>query len=162
MFAVLRLVRAALEAQPAALSTQGGHDVVALILLLLLIPAMVYLEAYRGFYLAFAPRVVARSKALSQQKLLTYHILAPLFCFGFIGSTARRKTISFLLSFAILALVFGVRALPIELRWAIDFSVALALFLGAGSILYLAYQDWEGDGYQCDPEVPSFNSSQAK
>lgn len=123
-------------------------------LLAILLPLMIYFEAYRGFYKGFAPRVVSRSKALKWQSNWVYLVLAPLFCMGFIGSSRRRKIGLSVVTLCIAALVIWVRGLPQPWRWVIDLSVAVALLAGTLSIIWLAYRDWNKNGYLCDPEIP--------
>lgn len=118
---------------------------VAYAALALLLPALLYLEAYRGFYLGFGPRVVSRSKTLTSGTRFVYRLFAPLYCMGFIGSSLGRKLRLTLLTLCIAGLVFWVRELPQPWRWVIDLSVAVALLGGSLSILWLAYRDWHGE-----------------
>lgn len=116
--------------------------------------AMIYWEGYKGFHKAFAPRVVSRSKALIYQPSPVYRILAPVFCIGLIGSPIRRKISLIVFTGVIVLLVVGVKAMPQPWRWMIDLSVAMALLVGVGSILWLSCRDWNQEGYLCDPEIP--------
>ncbi|MBL4761111.1 MAG: hypothetical protein JKY93_00255 [Gammaproteobacteria bacterium] len=136
-------------------STAGGPLTYALLVFLLAV--MGYLEGYRGFYKGFSPRVVSRSKALTGQTKSVYWVLAPLFCMGFIGSSRLRKVGLIVVTLCIVGLVFWVKGLPQPWRWVIDLSVAVALFGGTLSIIWLAYRDWDKEGYLCDPEIPGMN-----
>jgi len=130
------------------------HRLLAGVALALLLPLMMYFEGYRGFYKGFAPRVVSRSKALSVEPQILHSLLAPLFCMGFVGSTTRRKVSLWIITITIVGLVIWIKALPQPWRWVIDVSVGVALFGGVLSIIWLAYSDWDSEGYLCDPELP--------
>lgn len=124
----------------------------------ILLPIMVYLEGYRGFYKRFTPRVVSRGKALVYQDNHIHQILAPLFCMGFIGSTIRRKFGLTIVTMSIVGLVFVVRELSQPWRWVVDLSVAVALLFGVVSIIWVAFNDWSTDQFLCDPEVPNYSA----
>jgi low affinity Fe/Cu permease len=123
-----------------------------------LLPMMVYLEGYRGFYKRFTPRVVSRGKALVYQDNLIYQILAPLFCMGFIGSAVRRKLGLTIVTVSIVGLAFWVGGLSQPWRWVVDVSVAVALLFGVVSIIWVAFKDWSTDQFLCDPEVPNYSA----
>ena len=152
------LMSAVFRVMPDWGDVRTANEPLAYGLLVILLPLMGYFEGYRGFYKGFAPRVVSRSKALTIQTKPMYRVLAPLFCMGFIGSTCRRKMGLAIVTLCIVGLVFGVKGLPQPWRWVIDLSVAVALFSGTLSIVWLAYRDWNKEGYLCDPEIPGMNS----
>ena len=66
---------------------------------------MAYAEGYKGFHLAFAPRVVVRARYLADNPRTLHVLLAPLFCMGYIHATRRRKIISFALTAMIICFV---------------------------------------------------------
>ncbi len=152
---VVLLVSAVWRLMPGWNEAGVDHGAQTYIALGLLLPTMLYIEGYRGFYRGFAPRVVSRSKALADLKSWPYQLLAPLFCMGFIGSYQRRKVIVWIITMAIVGLVVWVKGLPQPWRWVIDLSVAVALLAGVLSVVWLAYRDWSREGYLCDPEIPS-------
>ena len=52
---------------------------------------MAWAEGYRGFQLRFSPRVAARALHVYEHPTLPRLLLAPLFCTGYFGATARLK-----------------------------------------------------------------------
>jgi len=151
---IASLMSAVYRVMPSWGEINSASGLLAYALLALLLPVMAYFEAYRGFYKSFSPRVVSRSKALIGQPKKLYWLLAPLFCMGFIGSSRRRKVTLSVVTLCIAGLVFWVKGLPQPWRWVIDLSVGVALLGGTLSIIWLAYQDWNKEGYLCDPEIP--------
>lgn len=152
------LMSAVFRVMPDWGDVRTANEPLAYGLLVILLPVMGYFEGYRGFYKGYAPRVVSRSKALTIQTKPMYRILAPLFCMGFIGSTCRRKVGLVVVTLCIVGLVFGVKGLPQPWRWVIDLSVAVALLSGTFSIVWLAYRDWNKEGFLCDPEIPGLSA----
>lgn len=108
------------------------------LLLVLFVPYMAYAEGYKGFYLNFSPRVVARAMWLRQNPRPFLILFAPLFCMGYIHATPRRRLISLGVTAAIVLLVIGVRQLGQPLRGIIDAGVIVGLLLGILSLLYFA------------------------
>ena len=115
---------------------------------------MLYSEAWRGFHLAFSPRVVARAGRLIEAPSLWQVVLAPVIAMGLIHATPRRLLVSRLLLFGIVALVLLVRLLPEPWRAIVDFGVVVGLAGGAASLLWHAVQDIIGSGSMVDPEFP--------
>jgi hypothetical protein len=97
---------------------------------------MAYAEGYKGFHLAFAPRVVARASYLAQYPRIHHLLLAPLFCMCFFHTTRKRQLISIGLSCMILCFVLIARQLPQPWRGIVDAGVVVGLALGIISILY--------------------------
>lgn len=129
-FAVYRLAPMAIALQEFPLSALHWGSLV------LTVVYMAYAEGYKGFHLAFAPRVVARAGYLSQHPRLHHILLAPLFCMCYIHTTRRRQLISIGLSCMILCFVFIARQLPQPWRGILDAGVVVGLALGILSILY--------------------------
>jgi hypothetical protein len=104
--------------------------------LVLTVAYMAYAEGYKGFHLAFAPRVVARAGYLAQHPRPHHLLLAPLFCMCYIHTTRRRQLISIGLTCVVLCFVFIARQLPQPWRGILDAGVVVGLCLGITSILY--------------------------
>lgn len=101
---------------------------------------MAYAEGYKGFHLAFAPRVVARASYLSANPRMLHILLAPVFCMGYIHATKRRKLLSFGLTSMIICFVLIVRLLPQPWRGIVDAGVVTGLIFGIGSIAFFLMQ----------------------
>lgn len=107
--------------------------------LVLIVVYMAYAEGYKGFHLAFAPRVVARASYLAQHPRFHHLLLAPLFCMCYIHTTRRRQLISIGLTCMILGFVLIARQLPQPWRGIVDAGVVVGLGLGITSILYFMF-----------------------
>jgi len=133
-FAVFRLSPMALELSSFDLGQLHWFMLVVSILY------MAYAEGYKGFHLAFAPRVVARASYLSANPRLLHILLAPIFCMGYIHATRRRKLLSFGLTSMIICFVLIVRLLPQPWRGIVDAGVVTGLILGIASIGFFLLQ----------------------
>lgn len=129
-FAIVRLGGVALEVGNYPLATWQWGLALAWLLY------MVWAEGYKGFHLAFAPRVVVRAAYLARHPRLLHVLLAPLFCMGYIHATTRRRLLSMALTSMILFFVFLVRMLPQPWRGLVDAGVVAGLMVGVASILY--------------------------
>lgn len=134
LFAVVRLGPMALELS--ALELQQIHWFALAVSILY----MAYAEGYKGFYLAFAPRVIARATYLQANPRPLHVLLAPVFCMGYIYATRKRKLLSFGLTGMIVCFVLLVRLLPQPWRGIVDAGVVTGLILGIASILYFLAQ----------------------
>ncbi|MEO0795882.1 MAG: hypothetical protein AAFX93_12000 [Verrucomicrobiota bacterium] len=114
---------------------------------------MLVAEGYRGFQKQFSPRVVARSKYLSQNPVLWHVALAPAFCMGFFHATKKRKIVTWCVFTGIVTLVLIVRQLPQPWRGIIDLGVVLGLAYGLIWILIFAIRCYTGGKFDVDPEV---------
>lgn len=97
---------------------------------------MIWAEGYKGFYKAFAPRVVVRASYLSSHPRPLHILLAPLFCMGYIHATPRRRYLSLGLTAMIVCFVLLARMLPQPWRGIVDAGVVAGLMLGVASIGY--------------------------
>ena len=134
LFAVIRLSPMALELSK--LELEQFHWVMLGVSILY----MAYAEGYKGFHLAFAPRVVARASYLSANPRPLHIVLAPIFCMGYIHASKRRKLLSFGLTSMIIFFVLIVRLLPQPWRGIVDAGVVTGLILGIASIGYFLLQ----------------------
>lgn len=134
LFAVFRLSPVAFELASLPMGTLHWFALVFSVLY------MAYAEGYKGFHLAFAPRVVARASYLGANPRLLHMLLAPAFCMGYIHASKRRKLLSFGLSGMILFFVLLVRLLPQPWRGIVDAGVVTGLVLGILSIGYFFVQ----------------------
>lgn len=134
LFAVFRLSPMALE-----LSTYKLEQLHWLMLTVSIL-YMAYAEGYKGFHLAFAPRVVARASYLSANPRILHILFAPIFCMGYIYATRRRKLLSFGLTSMIICFVLIVRMLPQPWRGIVDAGVVTGLIFGIASIGFFLYQ----------------------
>lgn len=138
LFAVVRLGGIALELKAYTLeSWQVALGVAWLVY-------MVWAEGYKGFHLAFAPRVVARANYLAGHPRPLHVILAPLFCMGYIHATTKRRLMSIGLSLMIVCFVLVARLLPQPWRGIVDAGVVAGLVFGMASIVFYLTQLWQG------------------
>ncbi|MBI3182115.1 MAG: hypothetical protein HYZ28_08215 [Myxococcales bacterium] len=115
--------------------------------------AMGYLEGYRGFQKAFAPRVAARAMSLAGARAL--HVaLAPLYCMGLVHATRRRLASSWLLLAGIVALVASVRLVPQPYRGLIDAGVVFGLAWGAIAVVAWFSLALAGRRMPVQPDLP--------
>jgi hypothetical protein len=101
---------------------------------------MLWAEGYKGFHLAFAPRVVVRASYLANNPKPLHVLLAPLFCMGYIHATPRRRIMSIGLSLMIVCFVLLARMLPQPWRGIVDVGVVAGLIVGVGSIVFYLLQ----------------------
>ncbi len=130
LFAVVRLGPMALELSSQELQQIHWFALAVSVLY------MAYAEGYKGFFLAFAPRVIARATYLQANPRPLHVLLAPVFCMGYIYATRKRKLLSFGLTGMIICFVLLVRLLPQPWRGIVDAGVVTGLILGIASILY--------------------------
>jgi glucose uptake protein GlcU len=133
-FAIFRLGGVALELSTFTLTLWQW------VIMLVWFAYMVWAEGYKGFHLAFAPRVVARASYLANHPRPLHVLLAPLFCMGYIHATPRRRIMSIALSCMIVCFVLLARLLPQPWRGIVDVGVVAGLVFGVGSIVYYLLQ----------------------
>lgn len=134
LFAIFRLGRVALELG------QFGLTFWQWLFMLSWFVYMVWAEGYKGFHLAFAPRVVIRASYLANNPKPLHVLLAPLFCMGYIHATPKRRIMSIALSCMIVSFVLLARMLPQPWRGMVDVGVVAGLVFGVGSIVYYLLQ----------------------
>ncbi len=149
LFAVYRLAPMALELLTISLSlVQWGALVFSVVY-------MAWAEGYKGFHLAFAPRVVVRANYLINNPRWDLVLLAPLFCMGFVHATRRRKLLSFGLTLMIIGFIIVARQLPQPWRGILDAGVVVGLCIGMASICYFLYLAGNNpDSISVSAEVP--------
>lgn len=123
------------------------------------IVVMAYSEGYRGFQLAFAPRVVARAIALRERRSWSLNLIAPLYCMGLVHATPRRMKISWAILTTVVALIVLVRHLPYPYRSIIDAGVVVGLSWGIVAILGFTVRAWMGDPPDIATDLPAETSA---
>lgn len=101
---------------------------------------MAYFEGYRGFQQAFSPRFAARALYLAKHGRPLEMLLAPVFCFGFFGSTRKRKIVATVITLMIIVLVLIVSQLAQPWRGIIDAGVVVGLLWGVLSLWFFVYK----------------------
>ncbi|MDO8907058.1 MAG: hypothetical protein Q7W55_01015 [Pseudohongiella sp.] len=134
LFAIVRLGGVALELTAFSLTLWQW------LIMVVWLGYMVWAEGYKGFHLAFAPRVVVRASYLADNPKALHVLLAPLFCMGYIHATPRRRLMSIALSCMIVSFVLLARMLPQPWRGIVDVGVVAGLVFGVGSIVYYLLQ----------------------
>lgn len=148
-FAIYRLAPMALDLEHFPMAVWHWLALVASVLY------MSYAEGYKGFHLAFAPRVVIRAKYLQDNPNWLHIVLAPLFCMGYIYATRKRKLVSFALTAMIVCFILIARQLPQPWRGILDAGVVAGLSIGILSILYFIIMSRSNpDQINVSPEVP--------
>jgi hypothetical protein len=133
-FAIFRLGSVALELSGFSLTLWQW------LIMLAWFTYMIWAEGYKGFHLAFAPRVVVRASYLANNPKPLHVLLAPLFCMGYIHATPRRRIMSLALSGMIVCFVLLARLLPQPWRGIVDVGVVAGLIVGVGSIVFYLLQ----------------------
>ncbi len=114
---------------------------------------MAYAEGYRGFQLAFAPRVAARTLYLAKNPTPLRIILAPLFTAGYFHATRHRMIASYALTTTIICLIILVRFLDQPWRGIIDAGVVTGLIWGLISMVYFIMLAITSGQCACSPEI---------
>jgi hypothetical protein len=98
--------------------------------LLLWIAGMAYFEGYRGFQLAFSPRVAARARHLALHPTPVRALLAPFFCMAYFGAPRARRITSWVITATVTLLVVTMRHVPQPWRGIVDAGVVVGLTWG--------------------------------
>lgn len=122
-------------------------------LLLINVVGMAYFEGYRGFQQAFSPRFAARAKYIAEHGRPLEMLLAPVFCFGFFGSTRKRKTVAFVITAMIVLLVLLVAKLPQPWRGIVDAGVVAGLLWGLVSLWFFVIKAFFSEGFSHSAEL---------
>jgi hypothetical protein len=115
---------------------------------------MAYSEGYKGFQLAFAPRVAARARYLLNHPRLLHVLLAPLFCMGYFHTTRKRLIVAYGLIFGILGLILIFQQISQPWRGILDVGVLVGLSWGLVSLVWFSFQAMVAESFQHSPETP--------
>jgi hypothetical protein len=115
---------------------------------------LAWAEGYRGFQRKFSPRAAARVLYLRNRATLLTALLAPLFCVGFFGATARIVRLTWFGTGLIVLLVVVVHQLPQPWRGIVDAGVVVGLGWGLVSFLGMCARALATGAYPVSPEVP--------
>jgi hypothetical protein len=147
-FAVLRLMSRVLD--------MLGYDLrwYHWLTLLLVVFFMAYTEGYRGFQLAFAPRVAARAKYVYDYPRLLYVLAAPVFCMGYFH-IHRRRQIGILVLTSVIVLIIGLMRF-VDQPWQgiMDAGVVVGLTWGIVSVSIYSVLAFTSEAFGYASEVP--------
>ncbi len=115
---------------------------------------MAYSEGYRGFQLAFSPRVAARLKYLYDYPRLWHVLLSPLFCMGYFYIQRRRRIAIYILTIGIIAIIVAVKFLSQPWRGIIDAGVLVGLTWGLVTVLVSTQQAFNATPAKPFPHAP--------
>jgi hypothetical protein len=115
---------------------------------------MAYTEGYRGFQLAWSPRVVARALHVARRPRPHLVVLAPLVCMGLLHATRKRLIVSWTLTIGIVTLVILVRQLPQPWRGIVDGGVVVGLGWGLIALLWFFGRGLCGKDMPVPADVP--------
>ena len=115
---------------------------------------MAYSEGYKGFQLAFSPRVAARARHLLHHPRLLHVFLAPLFCMGYFHTTRKRLIAAYVLFFGILVLILIFQQLSQPWRGILDVGVVVGLSWGLISLVWFSIQAMAAKSFKYSPEIP--------
>ena len=114
---------------------------------------MAYSEGYRGFQLAFAPRVAARARHLLNHPKLLHVLLAPLFCMGYFHTTRKRLIVAYGLLLGVMVLILIYPQLVQPWRGILDVVVPVVLGCGLVCLLYFSFQVMVSYSFLLSPET---------
>ena len=123
--------------------------------LILWVGFMAYTEGYKGFQLAFSPRVVARAIYLGNHPSFLRIALAPVICMGLLYATRKRLIVSWLLLVGIVCLIVAIQYLAQPWRGIVDVGVIVGLGWGLCSLLWFMLRAFFGTIPQINPDVPA-------
>ena len=146
-FAIYRLVPIALQAFADTLSWHHW------LLLVLNITVMAYYEGYRGFQRSYSPRLIARSRYLSNSYTPVSLLLAPLFCMGYFSAPKRRLIGAWLLTGTVIVLIVLFNHLPQPWRGLLDAGVVVGLSWGIAATLFYAALVSLGYKFDYEPQI---------
>ena len=149
------IARALFRLTPTALEPIQTLTVAQWAILLSWCGFMAYSEGYKGFHLAFAPRVIARANYLGNHPTILRIVFAPLICMGLFYATKKRLIVSWCLLIGIISLIVAIRLLEQPWRGIVDAGVVLGLGLGLMSLLYFLIRAIAGQMPSVNPDIPS-------
>lgn len=114
---------------------------------------MAYSEGYKGFQLAYSPRVVARAWYLKENPKFLWVALAPFFCMAYFHAPKKRIITSWVLTIAIIILIIIFQQIPSPLRGILDFGVVVGLSWGITATLIVAWRKFFNPDLALNPEV---------
>lgn len=114
---------------------------------------MAYYEGYKGFQLAFSPRIAARARYLSEHGTIFQLILAPFFCMTYFDAPQRRVRATWILTICIVILIIIFQQLPQPIRGILDVGVVIGLAWGSISTALFSIQAFTQSDYNHDPEL---------
>jgi hypothetical protein len=117
--------------------------------------AMAWAEGYRGFQQRFSPRVAARALNLYEEPTVLRLLLAPLFCVGYFGATARLRRMVWIGTGLIVLAVLAFNYLDQPWRGILDAGVMVGLLWGAASLLWAGWATFHGRRALVAAEVPA-------
>lgn len=100
---------------------------------------MAWAEGYRGFQQRFSPRVAARALHLYRAPSTGRLLLAPLFCTGYFGATARLRLTAWIGTVLIVCAVLLFNRVPQPWRGILDSGVLVGLCWGTVTLLSCAW-----------------------
>jgi hypothetical protein len=118
---------------------------------------MAYSEGYKGFQLAFSPRVAARARHLLHHPQLLHVFLAPLFCMGYFHTTRRRLIVTYTIVFCILVFILIFQQISQPWRGILDVGVVVGLCWGLVSLIWFSFQAMAAKSFKYSPEIPQSN-----
>jgi hypothetical protein len=133
----------------------GGLGALQWLLLAVNTAFMAWAEGYRGFQLRFSPRVAARALDLYEHPTAVRLLLAPLFCVGYFGATARLQRTVWLGTGLIVLAVLAFNRLDQPWRGILDAGVMVGLMWGTASLLWASWATFRGRRALVAAEVPA-------
>lgn len=120
---------------------------------------MAYTEGYKGFQLAFSPRVVARALYLRAHPRPLHVVLAPLFCMALFHASRVRLIVAWAVLAGVVTLVWIVRGFAQPWRGIVDAGVVVGLTWGVAAILVFAVRGLRGRRLPVGPGLPDAASA---
>jgi len=146
-YAVYRLAFFAVEAW------DMGFTLIQAIILIIHCVFMAYSEGYKGFHLSFSPRFAARVRYILHEGRGIELILAPIFCFGYFGTSRAKQIVALTLTLLLVGIVSLMHYIPQPWRGIIDAGVVLGLSIGIISLLYWVFRQLQAEEYLHDPAL---------
>lgn len=133
----------------------GGLGPLQWLVLLVNTAFMAWAEGYRGFQQRFSPRVAARALDLYEHPTALRLILAPLFCVGYFGATARLQRTVWIGTGLIVLAVLAFNRLAQPWRGILDAGVMVGLMWGTLSLVWASWATFRERRALVGAEVPA-------